>query len=152
MLDERAIRKKIPHRYPFLLLDRVTELSETRALGQKYVTINEPYFRGHFPQAPVVPGVMVLESLMQLAWVLFSEQGGVRLRKIKRLKFRRSILPGDLVELEVQRGPHEDGLEKLRLTARREGKVAVEGDVWVITGDAREARTSSPIPALSAQE
>lgn len=131
MLTGTQIKEKIPHRYPFLLLDRVLELDEQKAVGQKNVTVNEPYFRGHFPNAPVMPGVLVLESILQLAWVLFAPRGPIKLERIRRLKFRKPVLPGDSLQLEVQRVAEQDGLEKFRGVAKLEGKVAVEGDFWV---------------------
>ena len=131
MLSGREIKEKIPHRFPFLMLDRVLEMDEQHAVGQKNVTVNEPYFRGHFPNAPVMPGVLVMESLLQLAWVLFSPLGPIKLERIRRLKFRRSVVPGDSLLLEVQKTAQQDGLEKFRGVAKLEGKVAVEGDFWV---------------------
>lgn len=138
MLDAREIRKMIPHRFPFLLIDRVSELSDERAMALKNVTVNEPFFRGHFPNAPVMPGVLVLECLVQLTWVLFHQRGPVHVRRIRRLKFRRSVVPGDCLELEIQRCGLDLGLEKLRGIARLEGKVAVEGDIWVSVGENKE--------------
>ena len=141
MLTGTEIKEKIPHRYPFLLLDRVLELDEQRAVGQKNVTVNEPYFRGHFPNAPVMPGVLVLESLLQLAWVLFSSRGPIKLERIRRLKFRKPVVPGDSLQLEVQRIAEQDGLEKFRGVAKLEGKVAVEGDFWVRVLDSGQKAT-----------
>lgn len=134
LLDGPEIKQRIPHRYPLLLLDGVLELSHDRALGRKNVTVNEPYFRGHFPNAPVMPGVLVLESLLQLAWILFSDRPPVRLRRVRRLKFRRSIVPGDHLLLEISKTGEDDGLTRLRGVARLEDKVAVEGDLWVSLG------------------
>ena len=131
MLNGKEIKERIPHRYPFLMLDRVLEVDENRALGQKNVTVNEPYFRGHFPNAPVMPGVLVMESIMQLAWVLYAPLGPIKLERVRRLKFRRSVLPGDSLQLEIQKAGQQDGLEKFRGVAKLEGKVAVEGDFWI---------------------
>ena len=131
MLTGSEIKERIPHRFPFLLLDRVLEIDEQRAVGQKNVTVNEGYFRGHFPNAPVMPGVLILESLLQLAWVLFSPLGPIKLERIRRFKFRRQVVPGDSLQLEVQRVGQQDGLEKFRGVAKLVGKVAVEGDFWV---------------------
>jgi len=114
-------------------LDRILELESGRALAQKNVTVNEPYFRGHFPQAPVMPGVLVLECMLQLAWLMHTERGGSRLEKVRRLKFRRSVLPGDKLLVEVTRVAEEGSVVQLRAVARLEDKVAVEGDLWVRT-------------------
>lgn len=120
-------------------MDRILELESGRALAQKNVTVNEPYFRGHFPQAPVMPGVLVLECMLQLAWLMHSERGGSRLEKVRRLKFRRSVVPGDKLLLEVTRVGEEASVVQLRAVARLEDKVAVEGDLWVRTDFARAA-------------
>lgn len=136
MLDSCKIKELIPHRYPFLMLDKVVEVTPDRALGEKRVTVNEPFFRGHFPNAPVMPGVLILECLVQLAWVMFAQRGPVQVRRVKRLKFRRSVIPGDCLELELTRSGLDEGLEKLRGVARLDGKVAVEGDLWVSIGEA----------------
>lgn len=131
MLNSAEIRKRLPHRYPLLLVDTVLELGAERALGQKFVSANEPYFRGHFPVAPVMPGVLVMESMFQLVWLGWGGERGLHLCGVKRLKFRRSVVPGDLLELEAQAlGSEEDKL-RFRCYARVEGKVAVEGELIV---------------------
>lgn len=120
-------------------MDRVLELESGRALAQKNVTVNEPYFRGHFPQAPVMPGVLVLECMLQLAWLMHSDRGGSRLERVKRLKFRRSVMPGDKLLVEVTRVSEAGSVVQLRAVARLDDKVAVEGDLWVRTDFARLA-------------
>ncbi|MBI3930128.1 MAG: 3-hydroxyacyl-ACP dehydratase FabZ [Armatimonadetes bacterium] len=131
MLDGNEIRRRVPHRYPFLLLDRVLELEEGRAFGYKNVSANEAFFRGHFPEAPVMPGVLVIESLIQLVWVLFADSGAVRVRGIRRLKFRKPVVPGDRLELEVRVAASEGDERQVDAVARLDGKVAVEGRIIV---------------------
>lgn len=131
MVNAQEIQKSIPHRPPFLMLDGVTEQNATQIRGFKNVTANESHFRGHFPDAPVMPGVLVMECLLQLASYFFSPRGRIRLRKVKRLKFRRSVFPGDRLELELNLSGIDGTLEKFRGCAKLEGKVAVEGDFWV---------------------
>ena len=108
-IDVVAIQKLLPHRYPFLLVDRVVEFeAHKRIVGIKNVTINEPFFQGHFPGHPVMPGVLVIEALAQAGGLLTQvSHGGVAagrsfyLVKVDKAKFSRMVVPGDRLELEV---------------------------------------------------
>lgn len=111
--DIDLIKRLIPHRYPFLLIDRVEKVTETGARGIKNVTANEPHFEGHFPAEPVMPGVLIVEALAQTSCVfvgLRQELEGkgalVYFMGIDQAKFRRKVVPGDVLELavEVKRG------------------------------------------------
>lgn len=108
MLDSREIQKIIPHRYPFLLVDRIIELEEgKRAVGIKNVTINEPFFIGHFPQYPVMPGVLIMEALAQVGAVALLKmpqfEGKIGfLAGLEEVRFRRQVVPGDVLRLEVE--------------------------------------------------
>ncbi|MDA0738225.1 MAG: 3-hydroxyacyl-ACP dehydratase FabZ [Nitrospirae bacterium] len=108
VIDNIDIQAILPHRYPFLLVDRVTELIiDQKAVGIKNVTINEPFFQGHFPGRPIFPGVLILEALAQLGGILAirSALGDappvVYLTGIDKAKFRRPVVPGDQLRLEV---------------------------------------------------
>ena len=107
MLDADAIMKILPHRYPFLLVDRVLSVEEGRAVAIKNVTINEPFFQGHFPGRPIMPGVLVLEALAQVGGILAfqttkkAEDHLVIFVGIDRAKFRKPVVPGDQLRLEV---------------------------------------------------
>lgn len=108
-IDNVEIQSILPHRYPFLLVDRVIELSvNERAVGLKNVTCNEPFFQGHFPGRPIMPGVLLLEALAQLGGILAirsSEAQGapvVYLTGIDKAKFRKPVIPGDQLRLEVE--------------------------------------------------
>jgi len=113
--DILEIMKILPHRYPFLMVDRITELTADKVVGVKNVSINEPFFQGHFPGNPVMPGVMIVEALAQvggiLAFALLSEpkNNSVYLMGLDKVRFRKPVRPGDqlLLKLEVmkQRGP-----------------------------------------------
>src|ERR1043166_961843 len=110
VLDSLAIQKLLPHRYPFLLVDRIVELvPRERIVGIKKVSITEPYFQGHFPGAPVMPGVLVVEALAQVGAVLALREIEDRDEKlvlftgIKEARFRRPVVPGDTLVLEVTR-------------------------------------------------
>lgn len=105
MLDVEAIQKILPHRYPFLLVDRVVELEpERRVVGFKNVSVNEPFFAGHFPGRPVMPGVLIVEALAQTAGILMGEASGLipMFMGIDKARFRSPVTPGDQLRLEVE--------------------------------------------------
>jgi len=118
LLDPREVANYLPHRYPFLLVDRVEEIvANERIVATKNITWNEPYFTGHFPDDPVMPGVLQVEALAQAAAILgFYSQpdlrergGGVLLMGLDKVRFRRKVVPGDVLRLVVEvsrtRGP-----------------------------------------------
>jgi len=133
-LDIKEIMKTIPHRYPFLLIDRVVELEEgKRAVAIKNVTMNEPQFTGHFPGIPIMPGVLIIEALAQVGCVMAlrqpSSEGKIVLfAGIDGVRFRRQVVPGDQLRLEVEtlwvRGP----LGRMKGKATVNGEVAAEGE------------------------
>jgi 3-hydroxyacyl-[acyl-carrier-protein] dehydratase len=106
MIEIKEILSCLPHRYPFLMVDRVMELEPgVRAVGIKNVSINEPFFQGHFPDNPVMPGVLIIEALAQVAGILAFKSGcqgkTVYFLSIEKVKFRKIVLPGDQLRLEV---------------------------------------------------
>src|ERR1700730_4439080 len=107
-LDIDAIRAILPRRYPFLLVDRIEELEAERVVGIKNVTVNEPYFMGHFPEYPVMPGVLVVEAMAQVAGVLVLKSLPDRRNKlvllatIEEAKFRGEVRPGDQLRIEMK--------------------------------------------------
>lgn len=106
VLDISAIEKILPHRPPFLLLDRVVEMSADKIVAIKNVTMNEPFFVGHFPGHPVMPGVLIVEALAQAAavlalWQAEGKMQGVYLAAVESAKFRKPVTPGDQLRLEV---------------------------------------------------
>lgn len=107
MVDIKEIFSILPHRYPFLLVDKVVEFTpEVRAVGIKNVTINEPFFQGHFPNNPVMPGVLIVEAMAQVAGIMAFKSGvegkNVYFMSIEKVKFRKPVVPGDQLRLEVQ--------------------------------------------------
>jgi beta-hydroxyacyl-ACP dehydratase FabZ len=108
MVDIDEIRKLLPHRYPFLLVDRIVELElSKRIVGIKNVTINEPFFTGHFPEKPIMPGVLILEAMAQAGGVLAFKsfpgmEGSVFFTGIDDARFRKPVIPGDQLKLVVE--------------------------------------------------
>lgn len=109
MVDTKEILSLLPHRYPLLLVDRVIELEpNNRVVGIKNVTINEPFFQGHFPDNPIMPGVLIVEAMAQAAGILALKSSRAEGKKtvyfmsIEKVKFRRPVLPGDQLRLEIQ--------------------------------------------------
>jgi beta-hydroxyacyl-ACP dehydratase FabZ len=109
VMEQAEIQSLLPHRYPFLLVDRVNELEpDRRIVGVKNVTINEPFFQGHFPGRPVMPGVLILEAMAQVGGILaFKSMGSVAkpvvyLTGVDNAKFRRPVVPGDQLRFEVE--------------------------------------------------
>lgn len=135
MLGIKEIQEIIPHRHPFLLIDRIEELEPgVRAVGYKCVTYNEPQFQGHFPQEPVMPGVLIVEALAQTGAVaiLSMEENKGKIAYfggMDRVKFKRKVVPGDKLRLECeiikQKGPVGIG----KATATVDGKVAVSAEL-----------------------
>jgi len=133
-LDIERIRAMIPHRYPFLMIDRVVEIiPDASAVGIKNVSINEPYFAGHFPQRPVMPGVLIIEAMAQTAAVLVMSSLGqeaegklVYFMSIDGVRFRRPVVPGDRLELHVEKIQSRANVWKFSGKGIVEGKVAAE--------------------------
>jgi 3-hydroxyacyl-[acyl-carrier-protein] dehydratase len=124
----------LPHRYPFLLVDRVLELNSDQVTTLKNVTINEPFFTGHFPGKPVMPGVLILEALAQSAAILALSIIGERrslfmLTGIDKARLRRPVVPGDQLKLTVTLVKHHHPLWKMRGEARVDGELAAETEL-----------------------
>lgn len=135
MLDSSEIQKIIPHRYPFLLVDRIIQLEEgKRGVGIKNVTMNEPFFQGHFPRLPVMPGVLIVESLAQVGAVVLlkmPEYAGkiVFFAGIDKVRFRRQVVPGDVLRLEVELVKIRGAVGKAKAAAYVGEELAAEGEL-----------------------
>lgn len=139
-IDIISIFKTLPHRYPFLLIDRVLEIEEgKRAVGIKNITINEPYFQGHFPGLPVVPGVLLVEMMAQLGAIIalrLPEMTGkiVYFAGIDNVRFRKPVVPGDQLIIEAEAAKMKASIGKLKARAKVNGEIVVEGDILFSIG------------------
>ncbi len=134
VLDVNIIQKILPHRYPFLLVDKVLEANENKVIGIKNVTINEPFFQGHFPGHPIMPGVLILEAMAQVGGV-----GALTLKEnvgklayfltINNAKFRKPVLPGDVLRIEIDLLKAKLGVMKIHGVAKVGDEVAAEADL-----------------------
>jgi beta-hydroxyacyl-ACP dehydratase FabZ len=146
--DHLEIATLLPHRYPFRLVDRVLEFEDgARIVGIKNVSINEPYFQGHFPDLPVMPGVLICEALGQTAALLaYRSREGVGdglvlvFAGMDAVRFRRPVLPGDQLRLEVELMKRRRPLWRFKATALVDGQVAAEGEMLLSETDPAKAR------------
>lgn len=153
MLDVEQIRDVLPHRYPFLLVDRILELvPEKSARGYKNVTINEEFFEGHFPGHAVMPGVLVCEAMAQVAGVLLLSMTGNQGKLayfggMDKVRFRKPVVPGDTVVTDVDMIASRGNIGKVRATARVDGEVACQGEFIfaLVEKDRRRAPSDSAV-------
>ncbi len=142
MLDARQIQEIIPHRYPMLLVDRILELEPgVRAVGIKNVSHGDAFFVGHFPGHPVMPGVLIVEALAQVgavALLQMPEHRGklVFFAGIDGVRFKRQVVPGDVLRLEVELGKLRRGFGSGTATATVDGQLAAQGQLLFAVGDA----------------
>lgn len=135
MLNIQEIQEIIPHRYPFLLIDRIVEVEEgKRAVGLKNVTMNEPYFAGHFPQYPVMPGVLIVEALAQVGGIAMASLEGTTgklglFAGIDGFRFRGQVTPGDTLRLEVDIVRAKGSIVKTKATAKVNDQIVADGDL-----------------------
>lgn len=141
MMDIKEIQKLLPHRYPFLLVDRIIDIEPgIKAVGIKNVTINEDFFQGHFPGHPIMPGVLIIEALAQVAGVLafrsgISEGKSVYFMSIEKAKFRKPVVPGDQLRLEISILQQRGNVWKFSGNAVVEEKVVAEAEFTAMVTD-----------------
>lgn len=135
-MDAREIEGILPHRYPFLLVDRVMEIGPDKIVARKNVSAGEPYFQGHFPGHPVMPGVLIIEALAQAGAILAAKATGfdptthvVYFMAIDKAKFRKPVVPGDQLVLEVVPLRKGGSIWKLRGEAKVDGAVVCEAEL-----------------------
>lgn len=141
VLDINEIRGILPHRYPFLLVDRIVELESDRVVGIKNVTFNEPFFAGHFPDFPVMPGVLIIEAMAQAAGVLVlksipdRENKLVLLVAVENARFRKPVVPGDSLRMEMKVIKRKASVAKMAGVATVDGVVVAEVEVMCKLAD-----------------
>ncbi len=146
VLDIRAIQELLPHRPPFLLVDRIIELvPRLRIVGIKQVTINEPFFLGHYPGAPVMPGVLIVEALAQVGAVLALREIEDREKRIplfsgiNNARFRRPVVPGDTLVLEVTALRMGSRVQRMRGEAKVDGQLVAEAEIMSVIAERSES-------------
>ena len=146
--DINRVMQLLPHRYPFLLVDRIFDMNgDESCIGVKNVTINEPFFPGHFPQYPVMPGVLIIEGLAQTAGALCVHSLGhnykaelVYFMAIDNAKFRRPVVPGDQLHYHVRKIRNRGRVWRFAGHAKVNGQVAAEAEISAMLADTAEAR------------
>lgn len=140
--DSEAIQEILPHRYPFLLVDKIIELEpRVRIVGIKQVTVNEHFFTGHFPGAPVMPGVLQIEALAQVGAIMALREFEDRNAKIpffsgiQDCKFRRPVVPGDTLKLEVVALRAGSKVQKMKGIASVDGNITAEAEIMCVIAD-----------------
>ena len=144
ILDINQIRAILPHRYPFLLVDRIVEMETDRIVGIKCITSNEPQFTGHFPDFPVMPGVLIVEAMAQTAGILVLHDMPDRANKlvllvaIENARFRRPVVPGDTLRMEMKILKRKASVAKMAGVAMVDGVVVAEAEVMSKLADSEE--------------
>ena len=146
--DIERLMKLLPHRYPFLLVDRIREMDRDEScVGLKNVTINEPFFQGHFPRYPVMPGVLIIEALAQTAGALCVHNSGqtdiphiVYFLGIDKAKFRKPVVPGDQMHLHVKKIRNRGPVWRFYGEAKVDGQVVAEAEISAMIVDPRNAK------------
>ncbi len=144
VFDIKEIMECLPHRYPFLLVDRIVELvPEERVVGIKNVTINEPFFQGHFPGEPVMPGVLILEAMAQTGAIMLMQSPRLRgsisyLTTVDNAKFRQPVRPGDQLVMTAELTRFRSRIGKISAIAKVDDKVVAEAVMGFILAEAVE--------------
>ena len=146
MIDLDEILRKLPHAFPFRMIDRILEIEKgKKAIALKNVSIDEPYFLGHFPNEPIMPGVLILEAMAQTGGLAFQssfekEEGGIPvLARVEEFRLKRRVMPGDQIIIEAEVLHIFSNLAKIRILARVRGETVAEGTVVL-------AKAASPQP------
>lgn len=149
-LDINEIRQILPHRYPFLLVDRILDVDERSVVGIKNVTANEPFFPGHFPDFPVMPGVLIIEAMAQVAGIQVLRTIPDRASKLVFLvavdgaRFRKPVVPGDQLRIEMKVIRRKGNVAKMAGTATVDGAVVAEAEVMCKLQDKEPASLPEP--------
>ncbi|HEX3203528.1 MAG TPA: 3-hydroxyacyl-ACP dehydratase FabZ [Nitrospiraceae bacterium] len=145
IIDITEIQATLPHRYPFLLVDRIEELEVgRRVVGIKNVTVNEPFFQGHFPQRPIMPGVLIIEAMAQVGGVLAFKSAPpagrpvVYLTGVDKAKFRKPVIPGDRLRFEIEVLKQRPPFWKMQAKAYVESTLVCEAEMTAMVTDEKE--------------
>ena len=148
--DVMKVMQLLPHRYPMLLVDKIIDIDRDESgVGIKNVSINEPYFQGHFPKYPVMPGVLIIEALAQTAGAICVHNAGVTdiphivyFMSIDNAKFRKPVVPGDQMHLHVKKVRSRGNVWRFKCEAKVDGKTVCEADISAMIVDPRDAQKS----------
>ena len=150
-LDVQEIAEILPHRYPMLMVDRIVDFNEESIIGIKNIAANEPYFTGHFPGYPVMPGVLIIESMAQVSGILVAKLAPhtrgklMYLASIDEAKFRKPVVPGDQLRLEMKLIRLKHAVAKIKGVATVDGQVVAEASVMCkLTDRASESAPGAP--------
>ena len=140
MMNSMEIQNILPHRFPFLLIDKITHLEpELKAIGLKNVTVNEPFFQGHFPDFPIMPGVLIIEAMAQVCGILAHQSGAkgnfTYFMSIEKAKFRKPVVPGDQLRFEVNIIKHRSNVWKFSGQAFVDDKLVAEAEFTAMVSE-----------------
>ena len=153
-LDIQQIAAVLPHRYPMLMVDRILEIGDDSIVGIKNVTVNEPHFNGHFPGFPVMPGVLIVEAMAQVGGILIGsvaplgEDKIMFLASVEEAKFRKPVVPGDQLRIEMKMLRRKNTVAKMRGIATVDGQVVAEAILMCKVSD----RVASAVPTPEVPE
>lgn len=155
-MDLQEITAMLPHRYPMLMVDRILEIREDSIVGLKNVTANEPHFTGHFPQYAVMPGVLIIEAMAQVGGLLVTKiaphtRGKLMLlASVENAKFRKPVVPGDQLRLEVKLSRLKRNIAKMEGVATVDGQIVAEAALLCVLSE--RTTPSAPAPAVEVPE
>jgi UDP-3-O-[3-hydroxymyristoyl] N-acetylglucosamine deacetylase / 3-hydroxyacyl-[acyl-carrier-protein] dehydratase len=141
IMEVEEIMRVLPHRYPFLLVDRILEKSDKRVVGLKNVTVNEPFFQGHFPGHPIMPGVLIIEAMAQVGGMLLMgaipdpQSKVVYFTSLNNVKWRQPVRPGDQIIFELELLQVRGMMCKMRGVAKVDGKLVAEAEMGAVVRD-----------------
>ena len=159
-MDVQEISAVLPHRYPFLMVDRIVEIHEDSIVGLKYLTVNEPHFNGHFPGFPVMPGVLIIEAMAQVSGILVGKMAPhtrgriMYLAAVENAKFRKPVVPGDQLRIEMKMLRLKHAVAKIQGVASVDGQVAAEATLMCtltdrMAGEPKVAIPEAPQPQMA---